>query len=189
MFKNKACWDEELVSFRRSSESDILLDSIDHINFRIDAGEASTAAPLGPLLGQFQIPLSEFCDSFNADSDLYFPDYELRVRVRKDPLDFYYEIFTPRWAFFLDSCFAQYGFDLDELNYPYRALSVEDAWFLVKLYSEINDFSYFKSARIFFGFLSSYIIYIGEISMSSNLANDKECVNSSTLYIIISWYI
>lgn len=49
----------------------------------INAGEASSAPPLGPLLGQYQINIVEFCKEFNVQTSTYEPGVPLLTKIKK----------------------------------------------------------------------------------------------------------
>lgn len=52
------------------------------ISFYIKAGEASTAPPIGPLLGQFPLDVRSFCNAFNAETKKYDKGLLLHVHLK-----------------------------------------------------------------------------------------------------------
>jgi len=49
--------------------------------FKIPAGAASAKAPLGPALGQYGIPIAEFCTRYNTLTEEYKPGTVLKALV------------------------------------------------------------------------------------------------------------
>ena len=49
--------------------------------FKIPAGAASAKAPLGPALGQYGIPIAEFCTRYNTLTEQYKPGTILKAMV------------------------------------------------------------------------------------------------------------
>jgi ribosomal protein L11 len=67
--------------------------NIQRIKAYIAAGEASSAPPLGPLLGQYQVNISDFVPKFNSQSlDMYEKGVFLSVNVFRNPKDKTYKI-------------------------------------------------------------------------------------------------
>lgn len=58
----------------------------------IPAGEASPAPPLGPLLGQYQVNISDFVPKFNAQSSSFEKGVPLAVIVNRNPRTKSYKI-------------------------------------------------------------------------------------------------
>lgn len=55
--------------------------AVANLKFKIKAGSATPAPPIGPALGQKGINIMEFCKAFNERSANYDKSYELRVLV------------------------------------------------------------------------------------------------------------
>jgi ribosomal protein L11 len=51
------------------------------ISLRIPAGEATSGAPLGPILGQYSIMINDFCNKFNELTIDFEPGVLLNVRI------------------------------------------------------------------------------------------------------------
>lgn len=49
---------------------------------KIPAGSASAKAPLGPTLGQYGIPIAEFCNRYNTLTSEYKPNILLKAKVK-----------------------------------------------------------------------------------------------------------
>lgn len=64
---------------RELEHSDVIIKAI--LSLKIPAGEATSKAPLGPTLGQYGIPISDFCSQFNKLSADYENGVLLVTRV------------------------------------------------------------------------------------------------------------
>jgi len=125
----------------------------------IESSAASTAAPLGPSLGQLQIPLVEFCDSFNEVSVAHYNDsVDLSVQLEKYESKYIYNIQFPTVNFLLKQLYLFYDFDLENYVYDYYSVLLEDLWFIIRIFSSVNSFEKFKSAQLVFGYLYSSIV-------------------------------
>lgn len=51
------------------------------IKLRINAGQASSKEPVGPTLGQFGIPIMDFCNKFNSATQKYIEETLLNVVI------------------------------------------------------------------------------------------------------------
>lgn len=152
-----------LVKFFRSNKvnQNAFLKKSKLMRVNVESGEASSSAPLGPLLGQFQIPLLEFCNSFNdKSSESYFEHVDVGIRLHKFDSNFVYYIKYPSFSFFVRNFYLGYGFDLEELIFEYYVIKCSDLWFLIHIFSSIWGCSVFKASRLAFGFLKSSIIRI-----------------------------
>src|SRR6185312_17200900 len=110
---------KDLYDFGTENEVklDIIIKSI--ITVRIYAGEASAEAPLGPLLGQYGILISDFCTRFNMLTATFEQGLLLNVKI------------------------ILYS----NMNYDIYVLSI-DVLFLIKYALDISKFSPFGK-RIF----------------------------------------
>lgn len=130
----------------------------------IFSNEASTAAPLGPLLGQFQVPMSEFCDAFNKITVDRFPEsFELPVRLYKSESRYEAFINIPRLTFMLHQVLFEYGFDLNEWVFTTYLVNAEDLWFIIGVLGSVYYEGYKPSYEIsleVFGYLHSSIFQV-----------------------------
>src|SRR5690606_33478430 len=102
----------------------------------VEAGEASSGAPLGPLLGQVQVPLLEFCNSFNNKTcDVYADPVDLGLRLSKEGSIYSYQILYPTVSFFFYQFYQKYELDLEEYIYDFYMISIVDLWFLILVIS------------------------------------------------------
>jgi hypothetical protein len=124
----------------------------------VSASEASVSAPLGPALGQLQIPLSEFCNSFNEETTIYNESTDLRIRLKKIESKYDYLILFPSLGFFFKQIYLEYGFDLELFIYNYYIVELSDLWSLVTIFSSVIFVSHNVMSKILFGFLRSSII-------------------------------
>jgi large subunit ribosomal protein L11 len=51
------------------------------LKLEIAAGQATSGPPLGPVLGQFKIPMMEFCKDFNEKTKHFKPGIPLKVLI------------------------------------------------------------------------------------------------------------
>lgn len=95
------------------------------INLRviINAGEAKPAAPLGPILGQYQINMMQFCQEFNAKTQNLVEGVPLLVNIiRYENKSYLMEIKRPSISFLLDQVvkdkciLAEHLFDVIKLH-------------------------------------------------------------------------
>lgn len=127
----------------------------------VEAGEASSGAPLGPLLGQVQVPLLEFCNSFNDKTcEVYDDPVDLGIRLSKAGSSYSYQILYPNINFFFYQFYQKYALDLEEYIYDFYAMLVVDLWFLILMMSSVRISSFWKIAKILFGYIKSSSIQI-----------------------------
>lgn len=125
----------------------------------VEVGGASASAPLGPLLGQLQVPLLEFCTSFNDCSILFYNEsVDLRVQLTKVETKYRYLIKYPRVSFFLCQFYLDYNLNLDDFIYTYYGVYKYDLWYLIQVCSAIWSVSVIQSARMIFGYFHTSII-------------------------------
>lgn len=147
--------------FRRVSSIGRLLTFSTERFFRatVESSEATVAAPLGPLLGQLQVPLIEFCNSFNEQSSqTYVESVDLRVQLTKRDTKYAYNIFFPPISFFCKQFYWGYGLDLESSIYDYYLICLEDLWFIVVSFSKLMNFSHGNTSKFIFGYLYSSIV-------------------------------
>ena len=88
------------------------------IKIIVPAGEAKSGPPLGPILGQHQINLMEFCKEFNKLTSSYKPGIPLAVKVMKSRDNkFKMKISQPSLSFFASQLQLKYK-DLKSIPYP-----------------------------------------------------------------------
>jgi ribosomal protein L11 len=118
------------------------------IKIIVPAGEAKSGPPLGPILGQHQINLMEFCKEFNKLTSSYKPGIPLAVKVIKSRDNkFKMKISQPSLSFFVSQLQLKYK---DLKSIPYSIFF--DVIRSVSL-SLNNDFK--KDSKLLFGFLNS----------------------------------
>lgn len=155
---------EKMKVFRRKLVSGVLGSYAKDYKFMrvtVEAGEASSGAPLGPLLGQVQVPLLEFCNSFNDKTcEVYNDPVDLGIRLFKTGSNYSYQILYPTVNFFFYQFYQKYELDLEEYIYDFYVMSVVDLWFLILVMSSVRISSFGKIAKILFGYLKSSSIQI-----------------------------
>jgi hypothetical protein len=125
-----------------------------NIKFMLVGSEFSTSS-LAPILGQYQIPMVDFSESYSQLSLAYSSGIETTIKLAKTDAYFNFDINSPRLTFFINQFYLDYGFNFEDFVYQIRFLSLEDLWFLVNYYSNKEFMSLYQSARIVFGFLYS----------------------------------
>lgn len=145
--------------FRRQRLLVVKRGQLKFFRVNVEVNDATAAAPLGPLLGQVQVPLLEFCNSFNTLSvDNYNESFDLRVCLTKIESKYNYVIKYPSVAFFIYQFYLMYGLEFEEMIYLYYEVAVVDFWYLLQLYAVILDLSMIQIANIFFGYFYTSII-------------------------------
>lgn len=106
------------------------------IRLKILASQASSKEPVGPTLGQFGIPIMDFCNKFNGLTQKYFNDSPLNVVIYSYGSQKYdFIIKFPDFSFFIKRCFTNFVsfkkpgyfvFPMDKLFYitPYIVYEV-----------------------------------------------------------------
>lgn len=106
------------------------------IRLKILASQASSKEPVGPTLGQFGIPIMDFCNKFNGLTQKYFNDSPLNVVIYSYGSQKYdFIIKFPDFSFFIRRCFVNFisfkkpgyfVFPMDKLFYvtPYIVYEV-----------------------------------------------------------------
>lgn len=78
------------------------------VNLKIYSTKASSGAPLGPILGQFKIPMSDFCKDFNDKSSIFSSDILLPVSIYLlEDNSYFYKIHLPTLTFFFQLLFSR----------------------------------------------------------------------------------
>ena len=73
--------------------------------FKIPAGAASAKAPLGPTLGQYGIPIAEFCTRYNTITSEYKPGIVLKAVVHMyEDQTYDLTLQDPDTSFFIKNC-------------------------------------------------------------------------------------
>lgn len=73
--------------------------------FKIPAGAASAKAPLGPTLGQYGIPIAEFCTRYNTITADYKPGIVLKAVVQMyEDQTYDLTLQDPDSSFFIKNC-------------------------------------------------------------------------------------
>lgn len=113
------------------------------------SNEASSAAPLGPMLGQYQLPIAEFISAFNESCDLFSEETELPTFVLKSASPaFLFYIRRPSIKFIFYSFFDQ--------AVPVNPVPLNLIYDLVKLVATYDtDGNFTKATKIVFSFLKS----------------------------------
>jgi hypothetical protein len=125
----------------------------------VETGEATASAPLGPLLGQLQIPLLEFCNAFNDYSVAnYSESFDLPVRLRKVDSKYNYVMECPFVSFFIHQFYLEYGLDLEEHIYSYYIVGVLDIWYVLQLYRSVRNLPISRAVQMLFGYFHTSIV-------------------------------
>lgn len=122
------------------------------IFLRIFSEEATTAPPLGPILGQNQLSINDFCKDFNLKSNNFSDNLLLSVMVKKNILkkgDFEIFIKIPTIDFFFDQILY--------FNNGVFFLYLNEIFDIIKIKSKVLGFNYKRMAILFFSFLKSTI--------------------------------
>lgn len=120
------------------------------IFLRIFSEEATTAPPLGPILGQNQLSINDFCKDFNLKSVNFSDNLLLSVMVKKNILkkgDFEIYIRMPTIDFFFDQILY--------LNNGIFVLYLNELFDVIRIKSKDLGLSYKNMAIFFFSFLKS----------------------------------
>lgn len=118
------------------------------IKIIVPAGEAKSGPPLGPILGQHQINLMEFCKEFNKVTSSYKPGIPLAVKVMKSRDNkFKMKISQPSLSFFASQLQLKYK-DLKLI--PYSIF-----FDVIRLVSPSLNNDFKKDSKLLFGFLNS----------------------------------
>lgn len=122
----------------------------------IEAGEAKSGPPLGPILGQYQIDINNFCKDFNEKTKNYFKGIPLPVVIFKVANSKSYTLLIKKpTVWFLVTQF------IPELAINMRVISCKDAYNILKILSFLYDKPISKSiSRIMFGSFSSMKVRI-----------------------------
>jgi len=73
--------------------------------FKIPAGAASAKAPLGPTLGQYGIPIADFCTRYNTITADYKPGIVLKAAVQMyEDQTYDLSLQDPDTSFFIKNC-------------------------------------------------------------------------------------
>lgn len=79
------------------------------IRLKILASQASSKEPVGPTLGQFGIPIMDFCNKFNGLTQKFFNDSPLNVVIYSYGSQKYdFIIKFPDFSFFIKRCFSNF---------------------------------------------------------------------------------
>lgn len=147
-------------SFKRIPGANRLpVSSVRFFRATVESSEATVAAPLGPLLGQLQVPLIEFCNSFNEVSgQVYVESIDLRVQLTKRDTKYVYNILFPCVSFFFKQFYWGYNFDLELNVYDYYLICLEDLWYIISVFSNFGLLSPTYTSKFIFGYLHSSIV-------------------------------
>lgn len=89
----------------KNSSGSVIKDLKFRATFKIPAGTASAKAPLGPTLGQYGIPIAEFCTRYNTLTADYKPGIILKVIVHMyEDQTYDMNLQDPDTSFFIKSC-------------------------------------------------------------------------------------
>lgn len=127
---------------------------LNNLKMFIEAMEAKSAPPIGPVLAQYYVNLLNFCKQFNSDSSNYLEGVVLRVKVfvNVEERSFVYYINTPTVKFYLENLL-----DKDSVN----KLSLTRVYDILRLrnyydFGSSSSVIYCKDVRSLFGYLVSY---------------------------------
>lgn len=133
------------------------MDSKLTFSVHIPAQEARANPPLGPILGQHRINMSEFCNEFNKLSSNYSKSVELRVVVIKSKnflKGYKINIYPPSLAFILDSHFFDRFINFS--FFEVLKVDVLSLYDVVRVYSFFHNISLKRSASIVFSYFNSF---------------------------------
>jgi ribosomal protein L11 len=139
----------------RTEEVELQQFPIGQLKVLIPSGEAKGGAPLGPLLGQYQININEFCKEFNKASEGYENGVYLRVFFWKSSeAQFLIFIKGPKIEFLLYNSF------LADDDSCYGVVDVEQLFNIIFYNSLFYRSSLRGYAKNVLGFLRSWGISI-----------------------------
>jgi hypothetical protein len=125
----------------------------------VEVNDASSAAPLGPLLGQLQVPLLEFCNSFNEYSlEHYNESFDSRVQLTKVDLKYNYLVKFPLVSFAIYQFYLDYGLEFDDFIYSSYEVKYIDFWYIIQLCCSLNNVSSVQMTETLFGYFYTSII-------------------------------
>jgi ribosomal protein L11 len=125
----------------------------------VETGEATASAPLGPLLGQLQIPLLEFCNAFNDYSMANYNElFDLTVRLRKRDSKYTYVVECPFVSFFIHQFYLEYGLDLEEQIYSHYIVGILDIWYVLQLQCSVRNLPVSWAVQMLFGYFHTSIV-------------------------------
>lgn len=129
-----------LKVFRRYKSKTPKVRNFKFLRASVEAGAATASAPLGPLLGQLQIPLLEFCNTFNDYStECYMESFDLAIRLNKVDSRYTYLIGYPFVSFFMYQLYFDYGLEIEDFVYSYYTAQVLDIWYLSQLHYSVRN--------------------------------------------------
>jgi len=140
-------------SFRKIYNYAAITKEVVNLKFYLVSNES--ASVINPFLGQYQISINEFFDSYNKFVVSYNENLELIIKIKKVDNWFEFKVFSPKITFFVNSRLIHYGFNLNEIVYSVKFFPVEDLYFLVNYFSNKYFFSIFKSSKVVFGYFKS----------------------------------
>lgn len=117
---------------------------------RIFSGEATTAPPLGPILGQNQLNINEYCKEFNAQSNIFYENLLLNIFVIKNiekKGDFKIVLKIPTIDFFFDQILY--------FNGIFYFIFANEAFDIIKIKAQELGVTLKKMANFFLSFLKS----------------------------------
>ena len=120
------------------------------ITLRIFSEEATSAPPLGPILGQNQLSINDFCKEFNAKSENFSDHFLLNILVTKNIEkrgDFLINIRMPTIDFFFDQILY--------FNENFFFLLINEIFDIIKIKSKELNFSINDMSKFFLSFLNS----------------------------------
>lgn len=146
------------------------------VKLNIQVGKATSGPPLGPVLGQFKIPMMEFCKDFNEKTKIFNENLYMKVLLFiYDDNTYSYAVRFPRLSYFIKSLLdiellnglpgnfiMEASKDVEQLSKSYGIISPMMIYELVKFYKSFyykdkNDIAIY---RILVASIKSMGIYI-----------------------------
>jgi hypothetical protein len=148
-----------LKIFRRYKSKTPRVSNLKFLRASVEAGAATASAPLGPLLGQLQIPLLEFCNTFNEYSvECYTESFDLSIRLTKVDSRYVYSIGYSFVSFFIHQLYLDYGLEIEDFIYSYYIVQTWDIWYLSQLHTSVRNIPISCTIRMIFGYFHSSTI-------------------------------
>lgn len=151
-----------MVDFKTKKEQSNINVNNYIINFTVFsyAKQAKAIPPLGPVLGQYNVNLMEFCNKFNALTADYpeglqlyatvtkkIKSKEFEIKIKKIPLRVFFEVFLSHYLNTDDLA------TIEQLNY----VPVELLYDLTRAYATMYEISNLAATKLVLSYLSSNV--------------------------------
>lgn len=137
------------------------------LNLKIPAQQATAKAPLGPSLGQYGIPIADFCNKFNLQTSIYEEGVVLKCFVTLfTNMDYEFKIMSPDLSFIIK-----------------QAISISCGSKIHKKISITSDNEYLYIINSFILYETCKLKYEFMESMNSMDSIDSRVINFKSFYL------